>query len=129
MSGNSYRWIVCASVILAGCSAGSAANASSVAGTGTCPVMKAPAPAFVPPNPYPPQPPLQYAGQFWYGTPDLWTMLNSDGTWSGLPRGSDGYSQKVFWWSADFSAAQEPQPFLTVTGKRLDGEAGPLVAS
>jgi len=93
-----------------------------------CKVTTAPAPAFVPPAPYPAQPPDQYAGRFWYGTADLWTMLRSDGAWGGLPQSEGAYLQKIFWWSAEYSAADEPVPALVVSGRRLDGPSGPLVA-
>ncbi len=53
-------------------------------------------------------------------------MLGVDGTWSGLPYGDSGYSQKVFWWSESFDFRKEPTPQITVTGKRLDAPAPPL---
>ena len=40
-----------------------------------------------------------------------------------------GYTQKVFWWRQGYSAGIEPRPQLTVTGRRLDAAALPLVAS
>jgi hypothetical protein len=55
-------------------------------------------------------------------------MLGSDGSWSALPKDAGGYFQKVFWWSAEYRLEDEPAPALAVTGKRLDGEAGHLVA-
>lgn len=92
----------------------------------SCPITRPPAIPFVPPAPYPPKPPPGYAGQFWYGTPELWTMLGSDGTWQSLPHSAAGYSQKVFWWRQGYSMDAEPLPALTVTGKRLDAFAPPL---
>jgi hypothetical protein len=56
-------------------------------------------------------------------------MLSADGTWSGLPDNDTGYTQKVFWWRAGYNWRAEPQPDLTVSGKRLDVPAPPLVAS
>jgi hypothetical protein len=41
--------------------------------------------------------------------------------WNGLPRGTDGFVQKTFWWSADFDVNKVTQPAITVTGQRLDG--------
>ena len=83
-------------------------------------------PVFVPPAPYPATPPAVYTGQFWYGSADLWTMLGSEGTWSGLQPGADGYSQKLFWWRQGYVPANEPKPALTVTATRLDASA-PIV--
>ena len=92
-----------------------------------CPVTKPPAPPFVPPPPNSPGAP--FAGQFWYGTEALWTLLPSDGTWQGLPHNPEGYSQKVFWWRKGYSWTAEPAPQLSVTGRRLDGPAQPLNVS
>ncbi|MGI8855805.1 MAG: hypothetical protein ACR2JW_08640, partial [Thermomicrobiales bacterium] len=51
----------------------------------SCPITRSPSPLFTPPSPYPPTPPPLYAGQFWFGTPMLWTMLDGNGTWQHLP--------------------------------------------
>ncbi|HZM23014.1 MAG TPA: hypothetical protein VFC02_14795, partial [Anaerolineales bacterium] len=56
----------------------------------------------------------------------LWTALNTDGVWSKLPENSDGYGQKIMWWSSLYSLKDELEPELVVSGKRLDGEAEPL---
>ena len=80
----------------------------------TCAVTRQPDPVFVPPPPAPPKPPARYVGQFWYGTPDLWTMLGADGTWSGS-------EFKLFWWSQAYDVNVEPDPALTVSADRLDG--------
>lgn len=93
--------------------------------TPTCPVTQPPDPPFTPPEPY--SAPLK--GEFWYGSPALWTSLPLEGAWRDLPYGGTGYSQKVFWWRQGYDWKAEPEPNLTVTGKRLDGEALPLVAS
>jgi hypothetical protein len=58
--------------------------------------------------------------EFWYGTPDLWTMLGTAATWSGLPHNQYGYSQKVFWWSRHFDVKADPYPALKVILERLD---------
>ena len=94
----------------------------------SCSITSQPGTAFTPPAPYPAMPPANYTGQFWYGTADLWTMLRIDGTWAGL-QSNAGYTQKVFWWRQGYDASTEPAPELTVTGKRLDASAPPLVAS
>jgi len=124
-----YWLITLPAMVLSACRTTAPPGVSTAGAPGTCPVTPAPLPAFVPPAPYSAQPPPAYAGQFWYGTPALWTMLGSDGSWSALPKGAEGYSQKVFWWSAGYSASEIPEPELTVTGKRLDGEGGPLIPS
>jgi hypothetical protein len=79
----------------------------------------------VPPTPPAPTSPSVRGGEFWYGTPRLWTSIRRDGTWSGLPYHEGAYTQKVFWWSQGYDW-QSP---LTVTGWRIDGSAPPLGAS
>jgi hypothetical protein len=93
-----------------------------------CPVTRPPEVAFVPPAPYPAKLPPEYAGQYWYGTPALWTMLGNDGRWGGLPLSAAGYSQKVFWWRQGYSMDAEPSPQLTVSGKRLDASTSSSAA-
>ena len=91
----------------------------------TCPVSKPPDPPFVPPAPYEAVP---GAGDFWYGTPDLWTDLPKDGVWSGLPYEKDeGYGNKLFLWQAGYDGRREPQPDIILVVKRLDANA-PLVS-
>ena len=68
-------------------------------------------------------------GQFWFGTDKLWTSLPESGEWTGLPLSGEGYSQKTFWWSEGYSAVDEPEPDLRVTGVRLDIPAMKLHAS
>jgi hypothetical protein len=52
-----------------------------------------------------------------------------NGVWSALPLNPDGYTQKVFWWRKGYSWQNEPQPRLTVTGRRIDASAPPLLVS
>jgi hypothetical protein len=89
----------------------------------TCPITRAPDTAFVPPAPYPPEPPERYVNEFWYGTPELWTMLGTEATWSGLPHNQYGYSQKIFWWSQHFDVSTDPYPALKVILEQLDTDA------
>ncbi len=100
-----------------------AAPTTSTAAPGACAVTT-PAGGFVPPAPWPAEAPQ---GR-WHGTADLWVDLPLDGHhWDDLPAGSEGgFGQKLFWWSRHFDAAEEPEPALTVTARRLDAEA-PLV--
>jgi hypothetical protein len=91
-----------------------------------CPVTSPPHPAFIPPPPS-----FRYApsGEFWYGTAGLWSTVLGDGTWRQLPHGETGYRQKLFWWRQGYNGESDPRPKLTVTGRRLDGTAPPLIAS
>jgi hypothetical protein len=90
-----------------------------------CSITRPPNRPFVPPVPPAPASPLIRGGEFWYGTPGLWTSLRLDGTWGGLPYHDGSYTQKVFWWSHGYDW-QSP---LTVSGRRIDGAAPPLGAS
>jgi len=88
-------------------------------GSASCPVTIPSQPGMVPPQPYPAQPPAQYDA-LWYGTDELWTMLDASGAvWDDLP----GLRQKTFWWSDGYSWRDEPQPQIMVTARRLDGVA------
>ena len=80
-----------------------------------CPVTQPPEPSFSPPTDV-----KEYEGRFWYGTPALWTNLPSDGIWWGLPHDDDGYVQKAVFWRDGFVALDEPNPALTVSGRKLD---------
>jgi hypothetical protein len=80
-----------------------------------------PEPPFIPPDPDLRTPPADY-GTAWYGTADLWTMLDLDGdVWGPWVRADQGLPQKTFWWSVDWVPQDELQPAITVTGQRLDG--------
>lgn len=88
-----------------------------------CPLTIPPQPGFVPPEPYPPEVPALYQS-VWYGDDELWTMLHPGGeTWTELPEHEGTFGQKTLWWSARFSAGDEPAPSITVTGRQLDGAA------
>jgi hypothetical protein len=82
-----------------------------------------PIPEFIAPAPFPASPPAYY-GAGWFGSAALWTMIDREGEiWpqGGLPHGPGGLGQKLFWWSADWRVADEPEPAITVVGTRLDG--------
>jgi hypothetical protein len=102
-----------------------AATASAMADVGGCPITRPPNRRFVPPAPPAPASASAPFGEFWYGTPALWTLLRPDGTWSGLPYHDGATGQKVFWWSQGYDWRSP----LTVTGRRIDGSAPPLRAS
>jgi hypothetical protein len=103
---------------------------ASSAYTNTCPVTVPPQSAFVPAEPYPPEPPFEAV---WYGTNELWTYLDPNGAvWRDLPVGDDGsVGDKTLWFSDSFSTA-EGEDFsgdgdITVTAARLDGSAPTVV--
>lgn len=113
--------LVAASLILAGaCTAGPGSTAAPtdppVATREDCPVTR-PEPAFHAPAPFPEVPPASY-GSAWYGTADLFTMIDLGGeVWTDLPAGPNGLGQKSFWWSTAFT---EIEPAIVVAGERLD---------
>ena len=93
----------------------------------TCPITKPPARPFIQPAPYPQK---ANPGEFWYGTPKLWTQLRADGTWKGLPHYTPDdptFRQKLFWWRQGYDVQAEPYPKLKITGKRLDSSAPPVL--
>jgi VWFA-related protein len=90
-----------------------------------CPVTLPGTPPFVPPSPYPREAPAPDA--FWHGTNALWTFVPANGRWPSLPRGERGYRQKVFLWRPGYNGRAEQWPAVTVTGRRLDDDAGSLV--
>jgi hypothetical protein len=119
-------------LLLAACGAPLAAREPQEATTPTplpqtppasCPVTQPPDPTFIPPEPYAAVAPY---GEFWYGTNELWTMLNPDGVWLGLPQDRHGYGQKVLWWREGYDMTKENQPQITVTGRRLDADTPPF---
>jgi len=98
----------------------------------SCPVTRPPDQPFIPPGPIlskederlPAEPLGSFEGLFWYGSQSLWTQLPVDGVWWGLPHNERGYTQKLFFSRAGYNWRQEPQPALTVSGRRLD-DPGP----
>jgi hypothetical protein len=75
-----------------------------------CPITLPPVPGLAVPGPYPEQP----SQGVWYGSAELWTVLEPDGTY--IPR-------KGVFWSADFGGGDvEEKPDLAVTWRRLDRE-------
>lgn len=83
-----------------------------------CPVT-VPSGDFMPPAPYPEQPAAD--GGVWYGSSELWTVLDADGDY--LPR-------KSVWWSENFEGGhREPDPEISVTWERLDAPDAPLVTA
>lgn len=89
-----------------------------------CPVTTTGILSFEAPAPFSPKAP--WPGIFWFGSEGLWTALHENGVWSALPNTSDGYTQKIMWWSSAYSLKDEPQPDLVVSGRRLDADAPAL---
>lgn len=95
----------------------------------SCPVTAPPAVPFTPPHPY-----ELGNNSFWLGTEKLWTAVRKSGeVWGWAPR-APGHehevqplTSKTFWASVDFKYREEYPPELKVTGKRLDGDAPPLL--
>ncbi|HEX8892265.1 MAG TPA: energy transducer TonB [Terriglobales bacterium] len=93
----------------------------------SCPVTKSADHSFIPPAPYRAKP---SPDMFWFGTDKLWTELWVTGTWSGLPHYTPTrqtyYREKLIFWRQGYDPHSEPHPNLTVTGRRIDGQAPPL---
>jgi hypothetical protein len=93
----------------------------------SCPTTRPPDPPFVPPAPYPPTPPSE-GDKVWYGTNELWTWLDADGTWE-MARDEHGLFDKSFWWRQGYDWQTETTPRLQVTGRRLDAPAPAVTVS
>ena len=79
-------------------------------------------PGFVPPQPYPSDPSIDGV---WYGTPDLWTILDSNGAVWDLPVGKDGHvGDKTLWFNERFSSPEgedsSGNTVITVTARNLE---------
>src|ERR1044071_9249597 len=92
----------------------------------SCPVTRPPAVPFTPTGEHK----MGKNNGFWLGTDKLWTALPRSGTvWGWAPRGPGqrDLTAKIFWGSVDFDYRRKEDYDLKVTGRRLDGEAPPLV--
>ena len=87
----------------------------------SCRVTQAPVPEFVPPAPFPGPP----ADRFYLGTKELWASLWA-GPWHGLPT-DQGYRVKFPWFAVDIGREETERAAISVTGRRLDAPAGPLL--
>jgi hypothetical protein len=94
----------------------------------SCPVTVPPTTPFTPPG-------EQEMGandnDFWLGTEKLWIALPKSGeVWGWVPHApghEHDLTAKIFWGSVDFDYRKEYPPQLKVTGRRLDGDAPPLL--
>ena len=141
----------CAGVDERGSAQATGMEVPAAAGSATsCPVT-VPTPGFVPPEPYPSEPPL---GQVWYGTRGLWTLLDPEPViwrlgslpvdegmvgdrteWDGpplpnldaLPVDEEMVGDRTLWFSEGFSTAADEDfsgdPSITLTATRLDAPA------
>jgi hypothetical protein len=94
----------------------------------SCPATLPPAVPFTPPGEHKLGPD---DNSFWLGTEKLWRALPKSGeVWGWAPR-EPGHEHdltaKIFWGSVDFDYRKEYPPQLKVTGRRLDGDAQPLL--
>ncbi len=93
---------------------------TATTGTANCSPTR-PDPPFDPPESYP-QYPTAGKQKVWFGSASLWTMLNRDGeVWGPTIAPPHTIEVKTFWWSADWSPNEEPEPRITVVGAQLDG--------
>jgi hypothetical protein len=100
------------------------AEAAALIPPADCPVTISENASFKAPEPFSSAAPWE--GIFWYGTEGLWTALHTDGVWAKLPKTSDGYTQKIMWWSDSYVLKDELEPALVVSGQRLDAKSEPL---
>lgn len=93
----------------------------------SCPVTVAPTTPFTPPG----EPEMGANDKgFWLGTEKLYIALPKSGeVWGWLPHapGNPILTAKIFWGSVDFDYHKKEDYDLKVTGRRLDGDAPPLV--
>ena len=86
----------------------------------SCPITVPGDRAFTPASEAPEALPSVYES-VWYGTPELWTMINPNGeVWRNLPIGANGsLTQKWLWWSEGLSSKGSAE--ITITADHLDG--------
>ena len=94
----------------------------------SCAVTLAPAIPFTPPGEHEMGPDDK---SFWLGTEKLWIELPKSGeVWGWGPRApghEHDLTAKIFWGSIDFDYHRREDYSLKVTGRRLDGDASPLM--
>ena len=97
----------------------------------SCLVTSRPARPFIPPADYRTEELPEHL--FWIGTNELWTTIYEPMVWQWAPH-QPGHEQevqpltaKIFWYRVGYDWRAEPQPKLTITGRRLDGPAPPLM--
>lgn len=83
----------------------------------SCPLILPGEVAFTPASQTPDSPPSVY-GVVWYGTPDLWTMIDPDGEINSRRWLED---DKTFWWSKLY-LSEDPSE-ISLTAEQLNGSA------
>ncbi|MBZ5580056.1 MAG: hypothetical protein LAP40_26145 [Acidobacteriia bacterium] len=102
------------------------ANGQKLSGpAASCPVTRAPQPAFVPAVPN--RGGAVWGNGFFYGDENLFTEIQS--VWTGLPHWETGYRQKIVWWIRGYDWKAQPSPDLRIEGRRLDAPAPPLIVT
>jgi hypothetical protein len=86
----------------------------------SCPVTVPGDDAFTPLSEAPEGPPSVYE-VVWYGTPELWTMIDRQGEINSK-RWLEG--DRTFWWSENYSPSEPAE--VTVTAEHLNGSAPTL---
>jgi hypothetical protein len=109
--------------VLSPAQAGRSVATQPSAAPASCPTTRPPDPPFVPPTP-----PSGEGDKVWYGTTELWTWLNADGTWE-MAHDEHGLFDKSFWWRQGYDWRTETTPALRVTGRRLDAAAPAVTVS
>lgn len=91
----------------------------------SCPITVPGDGAFTPASEIPEALPSVY-DSVWYGTPELWTKVDTNGeVWRDLPVGADGsLTQKLLWWSDHLSSRDSAE--ITITADHLD-ELAPTI--
>ena len=96
----------------------------------SCPVTVPPTTPFTPPGEHDMD---AKDNGFWLGTEKLWIALPKSGAvWGWVPHApgqEHALTAKIFWGSVDFDHRKEHPPQLIVTGRRLDGDAPPLLVN
>jgi hypothetical protein len=94
----------------------------------SCPVTAAPMTPFTPPGEHEMG---ANDNDFWLGTEKLWIALPKSGeVWGWAPHApghEHDLTAKIFWGSVDFDYNRKEDYDLKVTGRRLDGDAPPLI--
>ena len=98
-----------------------AARGAGAEAASSCAPTVVPSRRFAEPSP-------SSVSRFWYGSEALAVLLSRSGTWQGMGP-SHNYRSKLFWWRQGYSGATESRPELSVSARRLDGEAPPALVS
>jgi hypothetical protein len=91
----------------------------------SCPVTKAPAPAFVPPVPYNSSP---LSGGFLLGSESLWTFIFTYDISPDPSRAGGPYFFKLVYWHPGLTWHHTDETnYLTIVARRVDAPSAPIV--